>query len=143
MIWTFLIIYWVVLGAMTASALFFKKYQHHQILGVTFSKVHAQTIEVQKILKSYQTAFMIQFIASFAAGLLMFWGPVKPYIDFYMLLLTVVLIIIISVIIKIYQDKLMVLKENNKWIYLAKETVVVDMDASREKGKSAVSVLWS
>jgi len=128
---------------MIASALFFNNYQNHQILGVTFSKVHAQTTEVQKILKCYQTACMIQFIISFAVGLLMFWGPVKPYVDFFMLLLTVVLIIIISIIIKIYQDKLMVLKENNKWIYPVKATVVIDTDASREKGKSAVSVWWS
>ena len=143
MIWSFLIIYWVVLGAMTASALFFRKYQNHQILGITFSKVHAQTTEVQKILKSYQKVCMIHFIGSFAAGLLMLWGPVKPYVDFYMQLITVVLLLIISVILKTYQDKLIALKTNNQWIYAAKSTVLVDMDASREKGKSAVSVLWS
>ncbi|SEW13646.1 DUF5808 domain-containing protein [[Clostridium] fimetarium] len=143
MIWSFLIIYWVVLGAMTASALLFRKYQNYKILGITFSQVHAKTMEVQKVLKSYQAVCMIQFVASFAAGLLMFWGPVKPYVDFYMLLLTFILLIVISVIIKTYQDKLIALKESNKWIYPAKATVLVDLDASREKGKSAVSVLWS
>ena len=143
MIWSFLIIYWVVLGAMTASALLFRKYQNYKILGITFSQVHAKTMEVQKVLKSYQAVCMIQFVASFAAGLLMFWGPVKPYADFYMLLLTFILLIVISVIIKTYQDKLIALKESNKWIYPAKATVLVDLDASREKGKSAVSVLWS
>jgi len=143
MTWTFLIIYWVVLGAMTASTLLFRKYQNHQILGVTFSQVHAKSMEVQKILKSYQMACIIEFIALFAAGLIMLLGPVKPYVDFYMLLLTIVLLIIISVIIKTFQEKLIVLKTNNKWIYTAKTTVLVDMDASMEKGKSAVSVLWS
>jgi len=143
MTWTFLIIYWVVLSAMTASALFFKKHLNHQVLGVTFSNEHIKTTEVQKILKSYQTACMIYAIGFFAAGLIMLLGPVKPYADFIMLLLTVVLLIIISVIIKIYQDKLMLVKTNNKWIYPAKATVIVDMDATKEKGKSAVSILWS
>jgi len=143
MIWTIIIIYWVILGAMTASALFFKTYQNHQILGVTFSQAHESTKEVKKILKSYNIACTLHFIASFVAGLFMLWGPVKPYVDFYMLLLIVVLLIVISIIIKVYQDKLIALKVNNKWLYPAKETVFVDMEALREKGKSAVSVLWS
>jgi len=37
----------------------------------------------------------------------------------------------------------MLVKTNNKWIYPAKATVIVDMDATKEKGKSAVSILWS
>ena len=143
MSWTFLIIYWVILGAMIASALLFGNYQNYQILGITFSQVHARTTEVQKILKSYQRTCLMQFIALFAVGLMMLLKPINQYAEIYMLLLIVLLLIIISITIKKYQDKLMELKENNKWIYSAKANVLIDLDASKEKGKSAISILWS
>lgn len=143
MIWTLLIIYWVILGAFSVSILFFRNFSNHQLLGITISKAHADTSEVKMILKSYQIASVIQFFALFSAGFLMLWEPVKAFADFYMLFLIIILFVVFGIIFKIYQNKLITLKEKNKWIYATKPTVVVDLTASREKGKSAVSVIWS
>lgn len=143
MVFTLLIIFWVLLGTMTASALFFKNYQNHQVLGVTLSKAHLKTDEVQKILKKFETACLMQLFIFSAASLLMLWKPIMSNVDLYMLAITIVLIFTTGALIKIHQDKLRSIKEANNWTYTTNATVLVDTDASKEKGRSAVSVLWS
>lgn len=140
---TFLILYWLILAALTASSLMFEKYQNHQILGVTFSKEHAATSEVKQVLAGYKKAFITESVIFYAAGLLMLFSPLKEYVDFFMLMMIVIVIVVISFTIKKYQDRLITIKEEKKWIYSTEKTVSADLDASREKGKSAVSVLWS
>lgn len=143
MIWTFLIIYWVILITMDASMLIFKGYKNHQLIGITFSPAHAKSDEVQSVLKSYQKVTILQFFVLFAASFLLLWEPIKRYADFSMLLFTIIILIFVSIIIKIYQDKLLYIKEKNNWVYQSTQTVVIDLEATREKGKSAVSSIWS
>lgn len=143
MIWTLLVIYWVILVPVIASALLFRNYQNHEIIGVTLSKEHSKTAEVQEIQKSYGKACYTLLLVFFSLGLLMLLTPLKPFVDFYMMFLIFFLFITIGVVNRNYQNKLRILKEKNHWIYSLKQTVVVDTEASKEKGKSAVPIFWS
>ncbi|HKL99397.1 MAG TPA: hypothetical protein VJZ06_05775, partial [Mobilitalea sp.] len=143
MIYTLIIIYWAVLVAMITSALFFKNYSNHQILGVTLSKDKSETKEVQEIIKSYSKSCYLLLLSFFTLSLLLLWNPMKPYVDFYMLFLTFVLFLITGMVGNHYKNRLRALKEEKHWVYSSTQTLVIDTDASKEKGKSAVPILWS
>lgn len=143
MIWTYLMIYWVVLGVMILAALSFKNYQNHQVLSVTLSKEHSGTPEVQEISRRYRNACLFLFFAFVILSFLMFWKPIKPFIEFYMLFLTFAHLIVLGAVGSNYMNKLRTLKEEKHWIYSPKQSVVIDTEASKEKGKSAVPIFWS
>ena len=143
MIYTLIIIYWAVLVAMITSALFYKNYSNHQILGVTLSKDKSETKEVQEIIRSYSKSCYLLLLSFFALSLILLWNPMKPYVEFYMLILTFVLFLITGAVSNQYKDKLRALKEEKHWVYSSTQTLVVDTDASKEKGKSAIPIFWS
>lgn len=143
MILSLLIILWIVFGTMAASSLFYKNYQNNQILGVTLSKEHTKTSEVQGIIKSFSKACYMVLLLFAALSLLLLVDGFHSYAEFYMLILVIGNLFANWFIIHQHEQKLLITKKNNNWIYQSKHVVTVDLNVTKEKGKSSVSVIWS
>ena len=139
----FMILYWVILETLIFSAILFRKYQNHQILGVIFSIEDSKTKEVSEIVNSYKKDLSFISFVFLTLGVFMLFPPVKAYADFFMLILMIFAILIIGFRIKHSQEKLIALKLEKGWIYPTSKTVLADLSSSREKGKSAVSIIYS
>jgi uncharacterized membrane protein len=128
---------------MAGCSLIYKNYQKNQILGVTLSKEHANTAEVQEIVKRYKNACYMIFLLFIGLSLLLLIDGISSYAEFYMLVLVIGNLFAHWLIIHHYEQKLLLIKKNNKWIYQSTKVVTVDLNVTKEKGKSSVSVIWS
>ncbi len=80
----------VVFVSMAASVLLFRRYRNNQVLGTTLSKTHARHPEVKKVLGSFARACYVVLIVSMPLSLLSLTPIMRPYAEFYMLLLVVI-----------------------------------------------------
>lgn len=135
------IILLVVFGTMAVSSLFYKNHQYNQILGVTISKEHARTSEVREIVKRYGRACYIVLLLSSGFSFLLY--RIHSYAEFYMLILVIGNLFANWFMIHQYEQKLLLLKKSNNWVYQSNHVVTVDLNVTKEKGKSSVSVIWS
>lgn len=142
-IYALLIITWLLFGTMAGVSLFFKNHQDNQLLGVTISRTHAKSEELQDILKSYKIFSFMVLLLSIGLSFLMLLQEMKPYVEFYMLILVLANLSANWFVIHRYQQKIIDLKQKKGWIYQRTKIVTVDINVAKEKGKSGVSPLWS
>lgn len=138
-----LIITWVIFGTMAVFALYFKNHHDNQILGITLSQEHTKTPEVQEIMKGFKKACCTVLLLSIGFSLLMPARMIKSYAEFYMLVLVMANLFANWFIIHRCQQKLLSVKNKNAWIYQRTRVVTVDMNVSKEKGKSGVPAIWT
>ena len=142
MIWIYIFILWLVYIVMTVSSLSYIKYQDHQILGVTLSKLNADNPEIKGIINSFKK--LCYLILSFSMGfsLLLLMPFIRHYADFLMFFMMALNLFANWISINHHQKKLLTIKEQNKWIYSNKKIVTVDLNVSKVKGKSKISSVW-
>lgn len=143
MLITLLIVSWLVFGTMAAFALFYKNHQNHQVLGVALSAAHAQSPEAQDIINGYKRVCYLVLLLSVGLSLLLLLKAAGPYAEFLMLILVMANLFLNGLTIRRYQQKLLALKHEKGWIYQRSRIVTVDMNVVREKGKAAISAVWS
>lgn len=142
MIYILILILWMIYGVMAASSLFYRQYRDKQILGITLSRAHARDDEIKKTVTSFTKTCYAVFILSVMCSFLLFIPSIQAYGEFCMLILTTINLIANGLIVGLYQKKLKHIKEKNKWEYLRKSIVTIDLNVSKEKGKSSISSLW-
>ncbi len=140
--WMILIILWGVFGMMTGIILSFKGHYHQKILGVTFSRFHGESEEVQGLLRRFTKNCYVLLVASVSLSLLVFLPLLRDYGEFTMLLLLTANLIANWMLIGTYQRKLSEIKRKNNWTYPRKETVNVNLSLSKESGKGCLSPVW-
>ncbi len=137
------LILWVDFITMAVCSSFYKNHQNNQILGVTLSKEHAKTSEVREIVKGFSRACYILLGFSIGLTFLLLVEAIHSYAEFYMLILVLGNLFANWFLIHQYEQKLLLTKKKNNWIYQSNHIVTVDLNVTKEKGKSSVSVLWS
>ena len=142
MILLLLVILWLVFGVMAASSLLYRQYRDNQILGITLSRNHAQHSEVKKTVASFTKACYGVLLLSTGCSFLLLAPPIRSYAEFAMLLLVMANLFANWLVIEHYRKKLLWIKEENHWIYARDNTVTVDLNVAREKGKSGISSVW-
>lgn len=135
---------WMIFGVFAASALLYKQYCYHHILGITFSRVHARHPDVKKVVHSFTLACFGVLMLSIVLGALtllpFFKGGVEllmfPYIGLNLLLN--------SFIVIFYQKKLQKIKEEHKWIYPKASTENTKPAASTKQKRNGLSsfLIW-
>lgn len=143
MLQSLLIILWLVFATMAITALFYKNYHDHQVLGVTLSREHAALPEVREVVEGFKRACYGILIFSAGLSFLMLTGIISAYAEIYMIILVIANLFANWLIIHRYQQKLLSVKKKNAWIYQRKKVVTVDLNVSKEKGKSGVPVFWT
>ncbi len=134
---------WLVFGTMAAFALLYKNHQNNQVLGVTLSATHAQSMEAQDIISGYKRVCYLILLLSAGLSLLLLLQAVRPYVEFIMLILVMGNLFVNGLAVHRYQRKLLALKAEKDWIYQRSRIVSVDMNVVREKGKAGVSAVWA
>ncbi|WP_242837025.1 DUF5808 domain-containing protein [Dehalobacter restrictus] len=143
MLLTLLILSWLIFGTMAAFTLFYKNQQNQQILGVTLSATHAQSLEVQDIISGYKRMCYLIFLLSAGLSLLLLLPAAASFTEFFLLILVLVNIFFNWLAVHRYQRRLRTLKKEKGWIYQRSRIVTVDMNVVKEKGKAGVSAVWS
>ena len=138
-----LIATWLIFGTMSVCALSYKDHRDNQILGVTLSREHAKHPEVQKVIKKFKIACYLVLLISIAFSFLMPAKMIGQYAEFYMLVLITANIFANWFVIHFYQQGLLSIKKEKAWIYKRTRVVTVDMNVSKEKGKSSVASIWT
>ncbi|MDF2921836.1 MAG: hypothetical protein K0R57_750 [Paenibacillaceae bacterium] len=143
MLVSLLIIVWVVVIAIAASALFYSRHYNGRLLGVTLGHAYAEQPEVQAIAKGFSRACYTALLLLVGLSLFIPVQGLKPYVEFYMMVLVLADLFATWLIIHRYQTKLETVKKENGWIEPRTHVVTVDLNVSKEKGKSGISVVWS
>ncbi|QHI71685.1 DUF5808 domain-containing protein [Aminipila terrae] len=143
MLQSLLILTWIVFATMTVNALFYKNYRDYQVLGVTLSRAHAKAPEVEELIKKFKTKCYLTLILFIGFSFLMLIKDIQAYAEFCMLILVMTNLLANWCVIHHYQKKLQRIKQENAWIYPKNKVVTVDMNVSKEKGKSSVSPVWN
>ena len=73
MIQIYILILLLVYGVMAASSLSYARYQEHQILGVTLSRLHAEHSEVERVKISFRKACYLCLFLSIGCSLFLCW----------------------------------------------------------------------
>lgn len=138
-----LMISWLVFGTMAAFMLFYKNYQNHQILGVTLSAQHAESVEVRDIVSGYRLKCYLVLVLSIGLSLLLLLKPIGIYTEFLLLILVMANLFLNWLVLHRCQRKLQALKNEKDWIYQRTRIVTVDINVAKEKGKAGISAVWS
>ena len=142
MILLFLVILWLVFGIMAAYSLLYRQYRDHQILGITLSGIHAQHSGIKKTVSSFTRTCYAVLLLSAGCCFLLLIPLIRNYAEFAMLLLIIMNLLANWLVIGYYQKKLRHIKEENNWTYSRDNTITVDLNVAREKGKSSISSVW-
>lgn len=137
-----IVILWITFAIMAFSNLSTKNHLKNQVLGVSLSKEHFQHTEVKEVIESFKKAnYMVLFI-SMVLSLLLFIPFIQPFGEIYLLVLVFLNLYFNWRIYHKHGSKLIAIKQKNNWIYAMKNTKIVDLNVSKEKGKSSVSSFW-
>ncbi|HBC28004.1 MAG TPA: hypothetical protein DC013_11395 [Ruminococcaceae bacterium] len=143
MILSLLIVTWLMFGVAAASVLFDRHHRNGRILGVTLSRDHAESSpEVKEILRGFTRASWAVPLIFFALSLLALTKGMRPYAEFYLLILMLADFFAAWFSFHRCQEKLRAVKEKNAWTERRANVVTVDLNVSKEKGKSGVSATW-
>ncbi|AEG61240.1 DUF5808 domain-containing protein [Desulforamulus ruminis] len=142
MLLSLLIIAWLSFGTMAFVALFYKDHHDRQILGVVLSQEHAKSPQVQATIQDFKRACYTVLLLSVGLSLFMLIQTIRPYAEFYMLFLVMANLFANWFIIHRFQQRLQSIKRKNQWVYPQSRIIRVDLNVSKEKGKSAVTSIW-
>ncbi len=137
-----IVILWLVFGVIAASALLYRQYCYHQLLGITLSRTHAQHPDVRETIVSFTKICYWILLLSLLCSLLLLIPFFKAYAEFAMLLLVAANLFANWFVIHYHQKKLIHIKAENNWIYPQAESATVDIAVSTEKGSSGISPVW-
>lgn len=137
-----LVLQWIIFGVFAASALLYKQYCYHHILGITFSRVHARHPDVKKTIHSFTLACIGVLTLSIVLGALTLLPFFKNDAELLMFSYIGLNLFLNGFIVVFYQKKLRRIKEQNKWIYPRAETDYTKSASSTKQKRNGVSSLF-
>ncbi len=139
MLLEWLVLQWIIFGVFAASALLYKQYCYHHILGVTFSRVHARHPDVKRAVHSFTLACIGVLMLSIVLGVLTLLPFFKGGVELLMFPYIGLNLFLNSFIVVFYQKKLRRIKEQNKWIYPRSGTENTKPEVSIRQKRNGVS----
>lgn len=125
--------------------IFFKMqtaYQSFGIMGVSFKPEQARHRRTLALQKSCQRKLLLIFLAAVLLQALFLLPPLRPYLLLSMILLMLLQLMFSLWISERFFRQLKALKQEQGWGEAMKAKAAADLAVSRERGKSAPSVLW-
>ena len=137
MIWTFLIILWILFLTMFFVGVLSVR-QGTQVLGVRFLPEHRYAPEIKAVVRRFAIGMAAVFVVLAAVSLILRLPAVRAYGEILMFLLVVADLAGSWLCFSASQKALLRLRKEKGWTPPVKTDVTVDLSVSREKGKSAV-----
>lgn len=142
MIILFIVILWVTFVIMAFSTLSAKNHRNNQVFGISLSKEHFQYSEVKELIDSFKKASYLIMLISMGLSFLLYLPSLQAIGEVYMLILIVFNLYLNWHVLNGYGNKLMAIKKKYNWIYPIRTTKTVDLNVTKEKGKSSISSFW-
>lgn len=143
MIWTMLAILWLLFALFLCVGLVITR-RGARVLGVTFAAGQARSPEVNGVVRTYKIGLAAVFVLMAACSFLLLLPAVGAYAEICALLLVVIDMLLTGLVQSAARRRLLSLRAEKGWIPPVRTTVTVDLQASRDKIKGAVTpvVVW-
>ena len=135
MIWTFLIILWILFLTMFFVGVLSVR-QGTQVLGVRFLPEHRYAPEIKAVVRRFAIGMAAVFVVLAAVSLILRLPAVRAYGENLMFLLVVADLAGSWLCFSASQKALLRLRKEKGWTPPVKTDVTVDLSVSREKGKA-------
>jgi len=112
------------------------------ILNTTLPREVQKDAGVQEIVSRYKKANLLVFVAALLPTPIILFFQKPSFMILYLCLWFTADILAHNRLLNIYNRKLYALKQQNQWFVGNTQTITLDLEVSREKGKMAISPVW-